>query len=155
LQNSPDAKIFTNNGVGRLLSRASIQYSLLEEGSSVSEKGVTIQAFGKKHAVILQELPLVDNTGYLISNRLFIPGDALTTPPVPVEILALPVAGPWLKLSEAVEYVKNVKPRFCFPVHEAIMKEPMASQVTSWPQKSIEVFGTKFLSIEVGKAIEV
>jgi L-ascorbate metabolism protein UlaG (beta-lactamase superfamily) len=155
LRKNPDLMIFTNSGVGKLLSRASIQYLLLEDGASTSEKGVSIQAFGKKHAVILQGLPLVDNTGYLISNRLFVPGDALTTPPVPIEILALPVAGPWLKLSESVQYATSVKPRLTFPVHEAIMKEPMASEVTSWPQKSIEAFGTRFVNIEAGRTIEV
>jgi L-ascorbate metabolism protein UlaG (beta-lactamase superfamily) len=154
VQNNPNAKIFTNSGVGKLLSRESIQYSLLEDGGSVSEKGVTIQGFGKKHAVTLEELPLVDNTGYLVSNRLFIPGDALTAPPVPVEILALPVAGPWLKLSEAVEYAKRIKPRVSFPVHEAILKEPIASLVTSWPQKSIEAFGTKFVNMQAGMTTE-
>jgi L-ascorbate metabolism protein UlaG (beta-lactamase superfamily) len=155
LQKSPNARILTNAGVGRLLSRANIQFSLLEDGGKTTEKGVNIEAFGKKHAVILQELPLVDNTGFLISNRLFIPGDAFTVPSVPVEILAVPVSAPWLKLSEAVEYVRSVKPVVSFPIHEAVSKEPMASQVITWPQKSIEAFGTKFVSMEAGKTIEV
>jgi hypothetical protein len=93
VRKSPNIIIFTKSGDGKLLSRASIQYSLLEDGSSTSEKDIPIQAFGKKDVVILQELPLVDNTGCRVSNKLFIPGDALTTPPVSVEILALLVAG--------------------------------------------------------------
>ena len=105
--------------------------------------------------MILQDLPLVDNTGYLIADRLFLPGDALTVPSRQVEILAVPVAGPWVKLSEAVEYTRMIKPKLSFAVHEANLKEPMSSNVTKWPQKSVEAFGTEFLVIEPGKAVEV
>jgi L-ascorbate metabolism protein UlaG (beta-lactamase superfamily) len=155
LGKSPSAKVFTNKGVGALLSKAGKSYSLLEGGSSVIEKNVTIEAFGNKHATILQALPTVDNTGYLIGNRVFLPGDALTVPPKPVEILGVPVAGPWLKLSEAVEYIRTVGPKLSFPIHEANLKEPMSTNVTKWPQRSVEAFGTSFLIIEPGKTAEV
>ena len=115
LQKSPNAKIFTNEGVGALLTKAGMHYSLLEGGSSATEKKVTIEAFGDKHALMLQEIPQVDNTGYLIAGRLFLPGDAFTGPSKPVEILMLPVAGPWLKLSEAVEYAKSYRSQDLFP----------------------------------------
>jgi L-ascorbate metabolism protein UlaG (beta-lactamase superfamily) len=155
LRKSPAAKIFTNNGVGASLSKANTRYSLLEGGGSVREKNVRIEAFGDEHALLLPGVPVVANTGYLIADRLFLPGDAFTAPSKPVEILALAVAAPWLKLSEAVGYAEAVKPKICFPVHEAILKDAMVNIVTTAPQKSIQAFGAEFVNIAPGKTLEV
>ena len=35
----------------------------------------------------------------------------------------MPVAGPWMKLSEAIDYVRAVRPRVAVPVHDAILSE--------------------------------
>ncbi|KKU76691.1 MAG: hypothetical protein UY03_C0028G0012 [Parcubacteria group bacterium GW2011_GWA2_47_64] len=68
------------------------------------------------------KLGQVQNTGYFIANRFFYPGDAFYNPGKPVEILALPVAGPWLKISEVIDYAKLLKPKICFPVHDGMLK---------------------------------
>jgi L-ascorbate metabolism protein UlaG (beta-lactamase superfamily) len=39
-------------------------------------------------------------------------------PPGPIDVLAVPVDGPWLKLAEAVDYVHAVTPRVAVPMHE-------------------------------------
>jgi hypothetical protein len=38
-----------------------------------------------------------------------------------VRVLALPVAGPWCKLADAIRYVLKVKPQKAFPVHDALI----------------------------------
>jgi L-ascorbate metabolism protein UlaG (beta-lactamase superfamily) len=154
LKSNPGVKVFTNKGVGLLLTKTGIDHSLVQEGDKITEKGVDIEVIGSKHAIILPEIPLADNTGYLISNRLFVSGDALTIPTNPVEILALPVAGPWLRLSDAVEYAKKIKPKFCFPIHEAIIKEDLATRILHMPQKSLEPLGIKYVVIEAGKTAD-
>jgi L-ascorbate metabolism protein UlaG (beta-lactamase superfamily) len=40
---------------------------------------------------------------------------------VAVDLLLVPVAGPWLKLSEAVDYVRAVRPRVAVPIHDAVL----------------------------------
>jgi L-ascorbate metabolism protein UlaG (beta-lactamase superfamily) len=155
LRRSPNARIFTNKGVGALLSKANTSYSLLEDGGRVTVEGVTMEAFGSRHATLLHEIPVVDNTGYLIADRLFLSGDALTVPSKQVEILAVPLAGPWLRLSEAVEYAGKVSPRHCFPIHEAVLREPLSSDIARWAQKSFEAIGTKYLIIEPGNSTEI
>lgn len=35
------------------------------------------------------------------------------------DVLALPVAGPWCRLSDALHYAIKMKPRAAFPIHEA------------------------------------
>ena len=41
----------------------------------------------------------------------------------PVEVLAVPAGAPWLKLSEAVDYLRRVAPRVAVPVHEKVLSE--------------------------------
>ena len=39
-------------------------------------------------------------------------------------MLAVAVDGPWLKLSEAVDYVRAVAPRVAVPIHEGEATDP-------------------------------
>jgi hypothetical protein len=59
-----------------------------------------------------------------VSGRFFTPGDALGVPDADVEVLGLPTAAPWLKLSEAVDLLRAVAPRVAFPVHDAVLATP-------------------------------
>ena len=53
------------------------------------------------------------------------PGDALTVVPTePLEVLFLPTAAPWQKLSEAVTYLRAVAPRTAVPIHQGILAVP-------------------------------
>ena len=124
LKNNPQAKILTNKSVGVLLEKENIAFSVVEDGQNYDANGVLIEGFGKDHALMHTSIPPIQNTGYFIANRLFYPGDAFTNPGKQVEILALPVAGPWMRLLEAIDYALELKPKNCFPVHEAILKSP-------------------------------
>lgn len=124
LTNNPSAKVVTNHAVGALLTDAGVTFDLLEHGQSRQDKGISIEGIGTEHEVIYRDIPNVVNTGYFIGDRFFYPGDAFTNPERPVDILALPVAGPWMKISEAIDYAKELKPKIWFPVHDAILKDP-------------------------------
>jgi hypothetical protein len=60
--------------------------------------------------------------GYLLDERLLHPGDALDVRDREVEILALPAMAPWMRMSEAVDYLRAVKPRIAVPIHEALLR---------------------------------
>ena len=51
------------------------------------------------------------------------PGDALCVPGEDVEVLATPAAAPWMKISEAVDYLRAVAPRHAVPIHQGIIAE--------------------------------
>ncbi|MDD5050185.1 MAG: MBL fold metallo-hydrolase [Candidatus Pacebacteria bacterium] len=122
LKNNPGAKIITNTAVGLLLDKEGIKYEILEDDQNRTEKKVLFEGFGTIHAEIYKSYPRVQNTGYFISNRFYYPGDALHVPPKSPEILALPVAGPWLKISEAIDFTLACKPKIVFPVHDGSLK---------------------------------
>ncbi|MEI6479074.1 MAG: MBL fold metallo-hydrolase [bacterium] len=119
LENNPNATIITNTSVCDLLIKEGIDSAkIVEDGNSFEVKGLSFEAFGKDHAVIYKEMGLVENTGYFVGKRLFYPGDSFYDPKRPVDILATPFAGPWMKISEAIEYVLSIGPKKCFPVHD-------------------------------------
>lgn len=152
LENNPEAIVISNSEVGKLLDDAEIEYELLEGGSTRNDDQVQVEAFDQQHATVYHSIPTVLNTGYFIANRLFYPGDAFIDPQKPVEILALPVAGPWLRISEAVDYALKIKPKKCFPVHEAILVEPGASHKI--PSMILPPEGIDFSVLELGKEYE-
>ncbi len=148
LKNNPVAKVYTNNGVGKLLDKEGIRYNLLEHKQSVLIDNVLIEGLGEKHAEIYPGLPSIVNTGYFIANKFFYPGDSFYNPKRPVKVLALPVAGPWLKISEAVNYAKEIKPEICFPVHDGMLKEGRVGSAHKVPEDGLRPLGIKFVVLE-------
>ena len=66
---------------------------------------------GGQHAVIHPDIPVIPNNAYLVDGTHLHPGDALTVVPTePLEVLFLPTAAPWQKLSEAVTYLRAGRP---------------------------------------------
>ena len=153
LAGNPDAKIFTNKGVGAVLDKESISYELLEHGESTSVKNVVIEGFGKEHAIVYPTLPRAINTGYFIAQKLFFPGDAFFDPKRPVAILALPAFAPWSKVQETIDYAKEIAPGVCFAVHDAILAHP--EFVARFIGGILQSQGVKFVPVEIGKTIEV
>ena len=95
-------------------------------GAEFSIGELSIRGAGGRHAVIHPEIPVIDNISYLIGDadhpvRLMHPGDALIVPDEPVEVLAAPAAAPWMKISEAVDYLRAVAPRHAVPIHQGII----------------------------------
>jgi L-ascorbate metabolism protein UlaG (beta-lactamase superfamily) len=88
--------------------------------------GVRVEVVGTKHAVIHPELPHFDNSGYLLTvgdTTVFHPGDALTTLPVAPDLLLLPVSAPWLKVSEAIDYGREMAAPRALAIHDAVYSE--------------------------------
>lgn len=101
-------------------------WQAVRAGDEVTVDGLTIRGVGGRHAVIHPEIPMIDNTSYLIGDsvhpaRLMHPGDALFVPDEPVDVLATPAAAPWMRISEAIDYLRAVAPAHAVPIHQAIV----------------------------------
>lgn len=117
----PRLSIVCNSAVARLLAVAKVLDVVVLEGTAAATVGgVYLEAFDGSHAEIFEEVGKVQNTGYFITRRLFYPGDAYAEPLKPIEVLALPVGGPWCRLTDALHYALRVAPKQVFPVHDAI-----------------------------------
>ena len=154
LKNNPHVKIITNKGVGKLLDKEDIKYELVEDGQHAKIKNVLIEGFGIKHAEMHSSIPQSENTGYFIDNRLFYPGDAFTNPGKNVEVLAWPVAGPWMKIGEALDYALELRPKTCFPVHDAVIAEGMRGFAGVLAKNILEPKGISFIQMNDGDTRE-
>lgn len=153
LLNNPNAVVITNSGVGGILDENGAKYQKLENGQSREFSGVFLEAYGDKHAEIYKEFGQVQNTGYFIGKNLFYPGDAFTNPHKKIDILALPVLAPWLRLKDSIDYAIEVNPRICFPVHDWNIKIP--GIVHKMPENVLIKKNIKFKVIEIGREEEI
>jgi L-ascorbate metabolism protein UlaG (beta-lactamase superfamily) len=69
---------------------------------------------------------VINNISYLVGDgehpaRLMHPGDALFVPDEPIDVLAAPAAAPWMRISEAVDYLRAVAPNRAVPIHQGII----------------------------------
>jgi L-ascorbate metabolism protein UlaG (beta-lactamase superfamily) len=85
--------------------------------------GVKIQPTGGTHAIIHPDLPQVDNSGFILDDLVWHPGDALDAESRTVDVLLLPVGGPWMKISEAIDFARRVAPRVIVPIHQGGLAE--------------------------------
>lgn len=149
LKRSPDTVVIVNDAVGEILSKEGIGHRTMRDGETAELLGVTIVSCGMLHALMHSSIPQASNVGYFISGdksgrSLFFPGDAFTEPSVQVDVLALPVAGPWMKISEAIDYALKLKPRLAFPVHDAVR----GAIQHLLPQRILSANGIEFVSLE-------
>lgn len=151
LANNPDAKIVTNNSVGRLLTDSGISFEVLSDGNSAEFDGVYLEAHGTMHQEIYNQFGLVENTGYFIGKDLFYPGDAFTNPGKPIDVLALPVAGPWMNLKTAINYALELKPRACFAIHDGMIQPDKPGPIYRLPNAVLPENGIIFKELELGK----
>ncbi|MFI1094411.1 MBL fold metallo-hydrolase [Streptomyces sp. NPDC020917] len=124
LDANPAAELWTLASVADQVSAAFPgRVHTVGEGDAFTAAGFEVQVHGQLHAVIHPDIPRITNVGYLVDGSVFHPGDALTVPGVPVDTLLLPVMAPWNKISEVIDYVREVAPRRSVDVHDALLTD--------------------------------
>ncbi|MFD5704070.1 MBL fold metallo-hydrolase [Streptomyces lasiicapitis] len=124
LEANPAAEIWTLASVADQISAAFPgRVHTVGHGDTFTAAGFDVQVHGELHAVIHPDLPRVTNVGYLVDGAVFHPGDAFTVPEQPVDTLMVPVMAPWNKIAEVIEYVREVKPRRAYDIHDALLTD--------------------------------
>jgi L-ascorbate metabolism protein UlaG (beta-lactamase superfamily) len=141
---NPDAALYADPQTAAQLGDP---WTAVNVGDELTIDGLRVRGTGGVHAVIHPEIPLIDNISYLVGDadhpaRLMHPGDALHIPREPVDVLALPAAAPWMKISEAIEYLRAVNPQRATPIHQGIV-DPGAYNL--YYQRFTEMGGTDFV----------
>ncbi len=150
IKNNSKVKIITNSGVGKKLDEINISHTILEGENETEVNSILIEAFDCKHEEIFKEIGQVQNTGYFIDNELFYSGDSFFNPGKPVNILALPVAGPWCKIPDVIRYALEVKPKKAFPVHDGMFQKDRIGANHRIPEKVLNENGVEFIIMNEG-----
>lgn len=123
LEDNPAAELYADPQTAAQLGEP---WRAVHVGDELPLAELTVRAVGGCHAVIHPEIPVIENISYLVGDskhraRLMHPGDALFVPGEQVDVLATPAAAPWMKISEAVDYLRAVAPARAVPIHQAIV----------------------------------
>ena len=154
LDMNANARIIGPAGVAAAASEFTVETAA--PGDDITVGGFSLQFFGGKHAEIHSSLPIIDNLGVLVDDDLYYPGDSYAVPEgVEVNTLAAPSGAPWLKISEAMDYVDAVKPKRAFPVHEMTLSVAGKGMHNERLQAMTEKNGGTFFVLEPGQSLDL
>lgn len=132
----------------------------LAPGTTRTVSAFTIEAMDAPHGPL--PLPLPPHCGYLITGSvkhrvfdtptLYHPGDSLVFPiGRAVDVLALPVAGPWCTVVAAVEAAKALRPKLAFPIHDAIIQPFFIDRLHWMVGEGLKGSGIRFTPAQLGE----
>jgi L-ascorbate metabolism protein UlaG (beta-lactamase superfamily) len=147
---NPEVMIF---GVDAVTSKLeSLPNHTVMTGDVIEVGPFSLEFHGGHHAIIHESIPPITNLGVLINELVYYPGDAFTLTHKPVDTLALPIAAPWLKASEAIDFMNLIKPRLAFPTHDRLLSSEGKKIVDSLMERMANENGIIYKRID---ALEV
>ena len=153
LARQPGMRVFTHPDVLPKLTAFADVVTAVQPGTDFTAAGFTIRAYGGEHAVIHPDIPQIANLGYLISDgsgSIYTPGDSFTVPDQHVDTLFVPLNAPWMKLSEAVDFVRAVRPGRAYALHDSLLTETGARVSDGHLER---LGGTKYARVAPGTTI--
>ena len=153
LERNPDARILGPGGVVAAASDFTVEP--VNDGDELTIGDFALTFFGKKHAVIHESIPVIDNVAVLIDNSFYYAGDSFTLPSVPVNTLAVPIGAPWMKVSEVMDYVSAIAPRRAFPVHEAVLSKIGMSINADRIEAVTRQGGGEYVTLDSGQSLDI
>lgn len=126
LKANPEATIYTSQYVLDTVELPGAEPITPDQQFTIGQ--VQVETVGGAHAVIHEDIPRIHNIGYVLRAEgeptFFHPGDALDTAPPGVDILALPLMGPWAAMKEHVEFVRELgSPQYSVPIHDELLSD--------------------------------
>jgi L-ascorbate metabolism protein UlaG (beta-lactamase superfamily) len=153
-ESSPKAVILAPSGVARAAEGVDIR--VVSPGESVEVGPWKLRFFGGNHAIIHPTIPVVENVGVLVNDRLYYPGDSFYIPlGVEVDTLAAPAGAPWLKVSEAMDYITLVAPKRAFGTHDGVLSAAGTGLVHDRLKAVTEAKGGEYFALKPGESIVV
>jgi L-ascorbate metabolism protein UlaG (beta-lactamase superfamily) len=119
----PDLRVYAPAAMADTFAAHPDQFTPVAAGDELTLASFAITVHGTEHAVIHADIPVVANVGYLIDGSVYHPGDAYFVPEVPVPVLLLATSGPWMKIAEAADYVRAVRPQQIVQIHEMLLSD--------------------------------
>jgi L-ascorbate metabolism protein UlaG (beta-lactamase superfamily) len=118
-----DLELWSNESVAAKFREFGDRVHAVAHGDVFTAASFDVRVWGRDHAVILPQLPVVPNTGFMVNDEVFHPGDSFTVPGETVPTLLVPVSAPWLKFAEAADYIAKVAPMRGFAIHDAVLSD--------------------------------
>lgn len=144
---NPLARLYAEPRAAAAMEETGIGTEHLVAGKVLSIGPMEVTPVGQMHALINEAMPRIGNLGLVLRAEgepsLFHPGDAYDVEPGQIEILALPLNAPWTASRDTIAFAQRISPRFCIPIHDALLSEIgrrlYVSQVESFGPEAMQV----------------
>jgi L-ascorbate metabolism protein UlaG (beta-lactamase superfamily) len=117
------AQTFVEQGVAPVYANASTAKQIkasktqVKDGQKFEIAGLKIKAIELPHCLMVDGSQSVQNTGYLVNEKIFHPGDGKELEGLEVDTLAVPLSGPDISLKDAYFFTKQVGAKQVIPIH--------------------------------------
>jgi len=151
----PDLRVWAPAPVAAALSDLGDRVTVVGPGETFDAGGLSVRTFGGQHALIHPSIPVVPNVAYLIEDAVLHPGDSLTVPPLPVELLLVPVHAPWSKVSEVIDFTVSVRAPRVHQIHDGLLNEAGLGLVEANLARIAAPHGSAYTRLRSGDSVEV
>jgi len=152
---NPEVTVFAPQDVLDEIQEIEAKKELAETGVSHTAGSFALEFFGHDHAVIYEKVPC-ENVGVMVNKTLYYPGDSFTKPNGDkIPLLALPAGAPWMKVGEAMDFMKAVMPGSVFPTHNAVYSEAGAMFTDTWLSQQAMALGAEYKVLKPGDSIDI
>jgi L-ascorbate metabolism protein UlaG (beta-lactamase superfamily) len=155
LAGDPSLELWANATVAGQFADFGGRVHTVQHGDAVTAAGYDVHVYGRDHALIYRDIPLVANTGFAVDGEVFHPGDSLTVPEDPVPTLLLPVVAPWLKTSEMIDYVRGVAPRRAYAIHDGLLNANGIGLTERMLMVAGQPTGADYVWLEPGQSVDL
>ena len=155
LSGNPGLRVWAGSSVAGQFTDLGDRVRAVAHGDEFTAAGFTVHVYGSRHALLHPEIPVVENVGFLVDGEVFHPGDALTVPEDPVGTLLLPISGPWLKLSDMIDYGRAVAPRRGYAIHDALLSPIGLGLIDRFLGLAAGTTGAVFSRLEPGTTVDL
>ncbi|CAM3437793.1 MBL fold metallo-hydrolase [Kibdelosporangium persicum] len=122
---NPKAQLIVDPASAQDVVAAGLTARTVRPGERFKVGTTQVHAVGGNHAIIHPEVPVPPNVGYVLDDGAFYhPGDSFFRPEQTIDVLGMPTAAPWQKLSEAIDFLRVMKARVAVPIHQAVVSVP-------------------------------
>lgn len=153
LTNNPGATIYTTSTVGGELLQSGIKSQSVTGNQEVSAGNFTLHFTETDHAPIYKTAPC-KSLAVQVDDKFYYPSDSFQTTQNPVVLLALPTSGPWYKVSEAIDFVKQTDCKQVLVTHNSLNSQTGDTVVVNHIQKNTGE-DLKISILQPGQSIEL
>jgi L-ascorbate metabolism protein UlaG (beta-lactamase superfamily) len=148
----PELRVYAPAALAGMFADHAGQFTAVSAGDELKVSGFTVSVHGTTHAVIHPDIPVTPNVGFLVDGSVYHPGDAYFVPEVRVSTLLLPTSGPWMKLGEAADYTRAVRPEQLVSIHDALLSD-VGKMITSQFLGEQGLTGMPVTEIPIGESL--
>ena len=147
---NPGAELITSQQTTETLPNASMAVA----GDTRDVAGFQLAFFGRDHAAIIPGQVPCDNIGVVVDGLIVNPGDSFDLPEVQPKVLLAPIAAPWSKVSETIDFVKRAQAQVVVPFHDAVLSELGMGFNCNWVKNACAEIGAEFVQLGFNESFE-